>query len=66
MPNDVTTAVRGPRPGGEENVTVKDVGVAAVTVPAPLLRTTVLAAGVDASKPVPAIANVVAFWARLA
>jgi hypothetical protein len=65
-PNDVTTAVRAPTLGDDENVTVRDVGVAAVTVPMPLLRTTVLADGVDASKPVPAIVNVAAFWARFA
>jgi hypothetical protein len=66
-PNDDTTAVRGPRLGdGPENVTVRDVDVAAVTVTAPLLKTTVLADGVDASNPVPAIVNVAAFAARLA
>ena len=65
-PNDVTTAFSDPVLGCVENVTVKDVDVADVTVPAPLLKTTVLADGVDASKPVPAMVSVAAFWARLA
>ena len=46
-PSVLTTAVRLPAVGAVENVTVSEVVVAAVTVPtAPLLKTTVLLAGV--------------------
>lgn len=51
----VTTAVKLPATTGlVENVTVKDVAVAAVTVPTPLLKITVLRAR-TVSKPEPAI-----------
>jgi hypothetical protein len=62
----VTTAVRLPAIlGFVENVTVSDVAVAAVTVPiAPLLKTTVLFAGV-VSKPKPLMVIVFALAARL-
>ena len=61
----VTTAVRLPAEAGEvDNVTVSDVAVAAVTVPAaPLLKTTVLLPGV-VSKPKPSIVTVVSSAAR--
>jgi hypothetical protein len=56
----VTTAVKLPATTGlVENVTVKEVEVALVTVPIPLLNTTVLRASV-VSKPEPAIVTVVA------
>lgn len=63
----VTTAVRLPAAAGlKENVTVRAVVVAAVTVPiAPLSRATELFAGV-ASKPKPLITNVAALTAMLA
>ena len=59
MPLEVTTAVKLPAAlGFLENVTVKDVAVAAVTVPmAPLLKSTTLFAGVG-SKPKPVIVTV--------
>jgi hypothetical protein len=61
----VTIAVRLPAAGLVENVTVKVVAVAALTVPmAPLLKTTLLFAGV-VLKPVPAIVIVVAELAKL-
>lgn len=61
----VTTAVRLPAEGLVENVTVKDVSVAAVTVPiAPLLNSTLLLAAV-VLKPVPAIVTVVAEFDKL-
>lgn len=61
----VTTAVSSPAEVGlVENVTVSDVAVAAVTVPAaPLLNTTVLLAAVGL-KPNPPIVTVVALAAR--
>ena len=64
---DVTTAVKLPAVVGlVENVTVKDVALAVVTVPtAPLLNTTVLLAAV-VSKPNPAIVTVAASAARFA
>ena len=66
MPLVVTTAVRLPAAGLTENDTVREVAVAAVTVPtAPLLNTTKLFAAV-VLKPVPAIVIVVAELARLA
>src|SRR5258708_7673062 len=63
----VTAAVRLPAVAGlVENVTVSEVAVAAVTVPAaPLLKTTVLWAAVG-SKPNPLIVIVAALAARLA
>src|SRR5207253_2543161 len=63
----VITAVRLPSTVGlVENVTVREVGVAAVTVPtAPLLKVTVLFPGVG-SKPKPVIVTVLAVWERLA
>ena len=63
----VTTAVKLPRlVGGLESVTVSDVAVAAVTVPAaPLLSATVLLAAV-ASKPKPLMVSVVKLAATLA
>lgn len=61
----VTTAVRLPAEGLVEKVTVKDVSVAAVTVPiAPLLNNTLLLAAV-VLKPVPAIVTVVAEFDKL-
>lgn len=48
----VTTAVRLPKAGGVLKVTVSWVEVAAVTVPEPVLKLTVLLPGV-VSKPVP-------------
>jgi hypothetical protein len=48
----VTTAVRLPKAGGALKVTVSWVEVAAVTVPEPVLKLTVLLPGV-VSKPVP-------------
>jgi len=65
-PKEVTTAVRFPAlVGGADSVTVSEVAVAAVTVPtAPLLRTTVLADAVAASKPVPRMVSVGALMAR--
>ena len=66
-PSVVTTAVRLPSAAGlVPNVTVSDVAVADVTVPvAPLLKTTVLLAGV-VSKPAPLIMIVVALMGRVA
>lgn len=63
----VTTAVSVPATTGSvENVTFKDVGVAAVTIPtAPSLKETVLSPAV-VSKPKPRITNVRALAARLA
>ena len=63
----VTIAVRGPADVGlTPKVTVKDVDVAAVTVPvAPLLNTTVLLPGV-VEKPTPAIVIVAALAAKSA
>ena len=65
-PSVVTTAVRLPAAVGfVENVTVSEVAVAAVTVPAaPSLKTTVLLPGV-VSKPKPLMVSVVALAARL-
>ena len=60
----VTTAVRLPRDGAVFNVTVNWVAVALVTMPAPLLKATVLLAAV-VSKPVPVMIKVVALIARL-
>ena len=67
-PKDVTAAVSDPRlVGCVDNVTFKDVAVAEVTAPkAPRLNATVLADGVVASKPLPAMVSVGAFLARLA
>ena len=65
IPMVVTTAVKLPAEGFVENVTVKDVAVAEVTVPiAPLLNNTVLLEAV-VLKPVPAIVIVVAAFERL-
>lgn len=65
MPLVVTTAVKLPAEGFVENVTVKDVAVAEVTVPiAPLLNNTVLLEAV-VLKPVPAIVIVVAAFERV-
>ncbi len=63
----VTTAVRDPTVDGlVENVTVRDVVVAAVTVPtAPLLKTIVFREATG-SKPRPAIVNVAEFAPRFA
>lgn len=62
----VTVAVNAPAPGLVENVTVRAVAVAAVTVPtAPLLKTTVLLPGV-VLKPKPLIVMVAAVNNRLA
>lgn len=62
----VTIAVRLPASGLVENVTVKTVAVAVVTVPtAPLLNTTVLLPAV-VSKPKPLILTVVAVSAKFA
>ncbi len=63
-PKEVTTAVRLPRDGAVAKVTVNWVAVALVTVPVPVLRTTVLLAAV-VSKPVPVMIKVVALIARL-
>jgi len=63
-PKEVTTAVRLPRDGAVAKVTVNWVAVALVTVPVPVLRTTVLLAAV-VSNPVPAMVSVVALIARL-
>jgi len=61
-----TVAVNAPAPGLVENVTVRAVAVAAVTVPtAPLLNTTVLLPGV-VLKPKPLIVMVVAVNDRFA
>ena len=61
----VTTAVKLPAVAGlVEKVTVSDVAVAAVTVPAPSLKTTVLLSAV-VSKPKPLIVTVVALTAKL-
>ena len=64
-PKEVTVAVKLPRLGGTEKVSVSDIAVAPLTTKVPLLRTTELAAGDEASKPVPAMTRSVgAFWAR--
>ena len=63
-PKEVTTAVRLPRDGAVAKVMVNWVAVALVTVPVPVLRTTVLLAAV-VSNPVPAMVRVVALMARL-
>ena len=60
----VTTAVRLPIDGAVFNVTVNWVAVAALTVPVPLLRVTVLLAAV-VSKPVPAMIRVVSVAGKL-
>ncbi len=62
-PKEVTTAVRLPRDGAVAKVMVNWVAVALVTVPVPVLRTTVLLAAV-VSNPVPAMVRVVALIAR--
>ena len=64
-PNEFTTAVRLLRDGCEENVRVKEVAVAEVTRPVPLLKVTVLLSGVFALNPVPVMVRVVAFIPRL-
>ena len=63
-PKEVTVAVRLPRDGAVSKVTVNWVAVALVTVPVPVLRTTVLLAAV-VLKPVPAMVSVVALLARV-
>ena len=63
-PKEVTTAVRLPRDGAVAKVMVNWVAVALVTVPVPVLRTTVLLAAV-VSNPVPAMVRVVALLARV-
>ena len=60
----VTTAVKLPRDGLVLKVTVNWVAVAAVTVPVPLLKVTVLLAAV-VSKPVPLKISVAPFVVRL-
>jgi hypothetical protein len=64
-PKEFTTAVRLLRKGCEEKVRVKEVAVAEVTKPAPLLKVTILSSGVLASNPVPVMVRVVAFIPRL-
>jgi hypothetical protein len=64
-PKEFTTAVRLLRDGCEENVRVKEVAVAEVTRPVPLLKVTVLLRGVFALNPVPVMVRVVALIARL-
>ena len=64
-PNEVTTAVRLPSDGAVSKITVNWVAVEEVTVPAPLLKVTVLRA-VVVLKPVPTIVRVVAVEGRLA
>ena len=62
----VTTALSAPGVNPERLVTVREVAVAAVTVPLPAgVKTTVLCPGV-VSKPVPVIVSVVARLGRLA
>ena len=60
----VTTAPKVPGVGAVLRVTVSWVAVALVTVPVPLLRTTVLLAAI-VSKPAPVMVSVVALIARL-
>jgi hypothetical protein len=64
IPLVVTLTPRVPRLGAVLKVTINCVAVALVTVPEPLLRLTVLLAAI-VSKPVPAMASVVALIARL-
>ena len=63
-PNEVTTAVRLPSDGAVSKITVNWVAVEEVTVPAPLLKVTVLLA-VVVLKPVPTMVRVVAVEGRL-
>jgi hypothetical protein len=63
----VTTAVRGAFDEGcVVKVTVSEVDVAAITVPAPLEKTTVLLLGRVVSNPVPVMTMEVALLARFA
>ena len=64
-PKEFTTAVRLLRNGCVANVRVKEVAVAEVTRPVPLLKVTVLLSGVFALNPVPVMVRVVAFIPRL-
>ena len=64
-PKEFTTAVRWLRNGCVANVRVKEVAVAEVTRPVPLLKVTVLLSGVFALNPVPVMVRVVAFIPRL-
>ena len=61
----MTTAVRLPKKGCVEKVTIKAVEVAEVTRPVPLLKVTVLLRGVLVSNPEPLMVSVVAFTPRV-
>ena len=65
-PKEFTTAVRLLRNGCVANVRVKEVAVAEVTRPVPLLKVTVLLSGVFALNPVPVMVSVVALVVKIA